>query len=182
MSMSEKSQNVFGIVAEFSSPQSLVDAASQLKASGYSSYDAHSPFPIHGMDDAMGLKLSVLPWIVLFGGFFGLTGGFGLQTWVATTAYPLIISGKPLFSYPAFIPVTFELMILFSAFGAVFGMFFLNKIPMLYHPVFKHSRFYKVTSDGFFISVEAKDSQFDVDKTTGLLKTLGGEHIEVLEQ
>ena len=175
-------EEVFGIVAEFSSPQSLVDAARQLKETGYTVYDAHSPFPIHGMDDAMGLQLSVLPWIVLTGGFFGVTGGFGLQTWVSTTAYPLIISGKPLFSFPAFIPVAFELMILFSAFAAVFGMFFLNKIPMLYHPVFKHSRFYKVTSDGFFISVEAEDKQFDINNTSQLLKSLGGEHIEVLEQ
>jgi hypothetical protein len=170
------------IIAEFKDPGALLKAAEATQAAGYKKYDAYSPFPIHGMDDAMGLGQSKLGWIVLCGGTFGLTFGFGLQTWVATEAYKLVISNKPLFSFQAFIPVTFELMVLFSAFCAVFGMFALNKLPEFYHPLFRSNNFRKVTSHGFFIGIEAEDPQFDRDKVESFLKEIGGGSIEVVEE
>lgn len=173
---------VKGIIAEFKDPGALLKAAEATHAAGYKNYDAYSPFPIHGMDDAMALGQSKLGWIVLCGGAFGLSLGFGLQTWVATQAYKLVISNKPLFSFQAFIPVTFELMVLFSAFCAVFGMFALNKLPEFYHPFFRSNNFRKVTSHGFFIGIESQDPQFDQSKVEAFLKDLGGDSIEVIEE
>jgi hypothetical protein len=173
--------SVYGIIAEFKNPGDLLKAAKATQTEGFKKYDAFSPFPIHGMDDAMSLEGSKLGWIVLCGGAFGLSLGLGLQAWVATTAYPLVISGKPLFSYQAFVPVTFELMILFSAFSAVFGMFALNKLPEHYHPLFTSKNFAKVTSHGFFIGIEANDEKFDVKASADFLKKIGGENIEVIE-
>ena len=112
---------VYGILAEFKSPLSLLKAAKQVNLAGYTKYDTYTPFPIHGMDDAMGLRPTIMGWLVLGGGITGLTVGFGIQTWVSIYGYKLIISGKPFFSYPAFVPVTFEIMVLFSAFATVFG-------------------------------------------------------------
>ena len=123
------SNKMFGTLAEFDSPKSLMHAAEAVRDAGYKKFDVYSPFPIHGMDDAMGLRPSIMGWLVLGGGITGLLAGFGIQTWVSIFGYKLIISGKPFFSYQAFIPVTFELMVLLSAFGAVFGMFILNKLP-----------------------------------------------------
>ena len=151
---------LFCLLAEFKTPKELLDAASEVRKAGYHHFEAYSPFPIHGMDDAMGLKPSYLGWIVLFGGLFGASFGFGLQAWVATKAYPLVISGKPLLSTPAFIPITFELMILFSAFSAVFGMLAINKLPLFHHPVLNTKGFEKVTTDGFFLGVEAQGFPF----------------------
>ena len=148
---------------------------------GYKQFDAHSPFPIHGMDDAMKLKHSKLGWIVLVGGFIGLTGGFGMQTFMSLD-YKIIISGKPFFSYPAFIPVTFELMILISAFFTVFGMFMLNKLPEHYHPIFKSDNFRKATSHGFFISIENSDPGYDQEKIVKLMKSINGTNIEIIKE
>lgn len=174
----EKKQSVFGILAEFKSPSSLLKAAESIRDKGYDHYDVYSPFPIHGMDDAMGLKPSKLPWFVFCGGAFGLCFGFGLQTWVSTTAYPLIISGKPLFSYQAFIPVTFELMVLFSAFTTVFGMFALNKLPQHYHPLLTLDSFSSATSAGFFLVIENRSEGFDSDQVKNDLERVGGFNIE----
>eukprot|EP01043_Picozoa_sp_COSAG02_P082877 COSAG02_NODE_21010_length_806_cov_1.360679_1_plen_126_part_10 len=113
----------YGVLAEFANPTELLLAAEKTKAAGYKHFETFSPFPIHGMDDAMGLKPSILGWIVFCGGTIGLSAGMGLQTWAQVVAYPYIISGKPLFSYPAFVPVAFELLVLFAAFATVFGMF-----------------------------------------------------------
>lgn len=168
------------IVGEFSDPKSLLKAAEALKNAGYKDFETYSPFPIHGMDDAMGLKPSILGWIVLCGGITGLTGALTLQWWTSAVDYKLVISGKPLFSYQAFVPVSFECMILFSAFCAVFGMLALNKLPKLYDSVFKHSTFHKATSHAFFVSVDDTDSQFDLTTTQTLLVQLGGQNVEVI--
>ena len=173
--------DVFGVLAEFESPAALMKAAEKVRDKGYDYFDVFSPFPIHGMDAAMGLKPSKLPWIVFLGGSFGLLFGFGLQTWVSTTAYKLIISGKPLFSYQAFIPVTFELMILFSAFATVFGMFALNRLPQHYHPLFTVDSFAKVTSHGFFLMIESKSKLFDSNDVQRELVSYGGYNIELVE-
>ena len=174
--------SLVGVLAEFSSPGTVYKAAESLRDAGYKSFEVYSPFPIHGMDDAMGLKPSPLGWIVLCGGSLGLLTGLSLQTWVATTAYKMVISGKPFFSYPAFVPVTFELMVLFSAFSAVFGMLVLNKLPQHYFPYFRSKNFKKATSHGFFVSVDARDPLFDKQKVTDFLIQLGGTSIEVIEE
>jgi hypothetical protein len=175
------SVETFGILAEFSSPSTLMKAAEQVRDKGYQYFDVFSPFPVHGMDSAMGLKASKLPWIVFVGGMFGLVFGLVLQWWVATTAYPMVISGKPLFSYQAFVPITFELMVLFAAFGAVFGMLVLNGLPRHYHPLFKITSFLSVTSHGFFLMIECKDKQFNSDQVHGELKSYGGYNIEIVK-
>ena len=173
-------EKVFGVIASYKTPGTLLKAAKLIRGKGYKNFDVYSPFPIHGMDDAMGLKPSVLGWIVFIGGTCGLLVGLGLQSWAATTAYPLVISGKPLFSYQAFVPVTFELMVLFAAFSAVFGMFVLNKLPQPYHPYFKSENFLKVTSHGFFLGIEANDEVFNLEKVKQDLIDVGGESIEVM--
>lgn len=171
----------FGIVAEFENPATLLKAARAINEKGYTQFDAHSPFPIHGMDDAMGLGNSPLGWIVFFGGLTGATVGMVLQWWTSAVDYPLIISNKPFFSFQAFIPVTFELMILFSAFATVFGMFFLNSLPRLYHGIFNAPGFSDVTSHRFFISVEASDDNFDETKTKSFLESIGALNVSVVE-
>ena len=168
----------FGIIAEFKDPTELMKAAKSVRDSGYKNFDVYTPFPVHGMDDAMGLPASKLPWLVLMSGFFGCSVGLALQIWVSAVEYPLIISNKPFLSIPAFIPVTFELTILFSAFATVFGMFALNKLPMFNHPVFNASNIKKVTDDGFFLCVFCSDSKFNTDEVEKLLTKLNGSNIE----
>lgn len=171
----------WGLLAEFDTPQALYKACERVRDEGFEHWDAYSPFPVHGLDKAMGLKPSVLPWIVLVMGLTGAGLGMLLQSWVAMEAYPLVISAKPFFSWPAFVPVTFELGVLFASFGAVFGMFHLNRIPRFHHPVFGSDRFERATDDKFFIAIEAADPRFDARKTKKFLKGLGAAHIEKLE-
>ena len=172
---------VYGILAEFRTPAELYHACERVRDAGFTRWDAHTPFPVHGLDKAMGLKRSPLPWIVLGLGLTGASLGFALQWWVHGVAYPLVISGKPYFSWPAFIPVTFEVGVLFAALGAVFGMFGLNRLPMHHHPLFRSSVFERVTDDAFFISIESWDPQFDPSATGTLLKSVGARRVELLE-
>ena len=171
----------FGMLAEFATPAELYHACEGVRDAGFTKWDAHAPFPVHGLDKAMGLKRSPLPWIVLGMGLTGLAAGFGLQWWVHTTAYPLVISGKPFFSWPAFIPITFEVGVLFAAIGAVFGMFALNRLPMHRHPLFRSRVFEHATDDAFFISIESWDPRFDPSGTRTLLESLGARNVELLE-
>jgi hypothetical protein len=170
----------FGLLGRFESPKELYKACEQVRDAGYTKWDAHSPFPVHGLDDAMGLKQSKLAFLVLATAMIGVAGGMGMQWWVATQAYPLVISGKPLFSWPAFVPVTFELGVLFGALGAVFGMFGINQLPMLHHPLFKSKLFERVSDDGFFISIESWDPKFDATKSAELLKSAGARDVELV--
>jgi hypothetical protein len=172
---------IYGLVAEFDTPGGLLKAAEGLRNSGYKKFETYSPFPIHGMDAAMGLKDSILGWIVFVFGATGLTCGFLLQTWVSVYAYKITVSGKPLFSFQAFVPVCFEVMILFSGLAAVFGMFTLNSLPELYHAMFNHPRFAIASSHGFFVSVEAEDGLYSEVETWQLLEKLGGKHIATVE-
>lgn len=170
-----------GLIAEFDSPATLLKAGTALRDKGFEQYDCHSPFPIHGMDEAMGLKRSPLGYIIALFAIIGAIIGLGLQTWVHSIEYLLIISGKPYFAWQAYIIVTFALTILFGAFGAVFGMLGLNKLPRYHHYIFYSDKFKKVTDDGFFVSIGANDKMFDKKDTTDFLKAIGGKHIEVLE-
>ncbi|MFL6264303.1 MAG: DUF3341 domain-containing protein [Thermoanaerobaculia bacterium] len=172
--------NLFGALAEFATPAELYHACEGVRDAGYTRWDAHTPFPIHGLERAMGLKASRLPWVVLVTAVLGAAAGMGLQGWVATTAYPLVISGKPFFSWPAFIPITFELGVLGGAFGAVLGMFGMNQLPTLHHPLFASKRFERASDDGFFISIESWDPQFDRDRTVDLLRRLGAGQVELV--
>ena len=174
-------KSLYGVLAEFDSTDQLLHAAEKTRLEGYKDFETFSPFPIHGMDDAMGLKSSKLGWIVFCGGACGLTTGFGLQTWAQVFAYPYIISGKPFFSYPAFVPVTFELMVLFSAFAAVFGMFALNGLPRFNHPLFDSPLMKNVTSHKFVLFISAKDKKFDREKSKLFIDSLKPDAVDMLE-
>ncbi len=168
------------LLAEFASPGLLYRACESLRDAGYEHWDAHTPFPVHGLDRAMGLRRSKLPWIVFVLAMGGALGGFALQTWVHSLAYPVVISGKPLFAWPAYIPVTFELAVLGGALGAVLGMFALNRLPRHHHPVFASPGFERASDDRFFISIEAQDARFDAAATPELLRKAGAARLEWL--
>jgi Protein of unknown function (DUF3341) len=171
----------YGALAEFDTTEAVYHACEKVRDRGFEIWDAHTPFPVHGLDKAMGIKPSKVPWIVLILALCGGSGGFALQAWINLEAYPMVISGKPYLSWQAFMPVTFELSVLLGAFGAVFGMWFLNRLPQWYHPVFKSKRFEKATDDKFFISIEATDPQFHREKTVAFLKEIGAKNVELLE-
>ena len=178
--MSEKHEKPLLILAEFENPAQLLHAAEKLKNAGYKKFDCHSPFPIHGMDEAMGMKRSPLGWIVGVVAFIALFGGFTLEWWTSTIEYPLVISGKPFFSYQAYGPVAFALMVLLSAFTALFGMMALNKLPMWYHRFFDSEKTAKITNDGFVVSIDTDDPNFDQIKTKSFLEKIGGKNLEVI--
>ena len=171
----------YGILAEFGTPAELYHACERVRDAGFTKWDAHTPFPVHGISRAMGLRRSLLPWIVLVMALTGAAAGFGLQWWVHTTAYPLVISGKPFFTWPAFIPITFEVAVLFGALGAVFGMLGLNRLPMHHHPLFQSRVFERASDDTFFISIESWDPRFDPAATRKLLESVGARSVELLE-
>jgi len=170
----------YGVLARFDGVKELFHACEKVRDAGYSRWDAHTPFPVHGLDGAMGLKSSKLPWICLVTGLTGASAGMLMQWWVAVQAYPLIISCKPLFSWQAFVPVTFEVGVLFGALGAVLGMFAINQLPMLHHPLFNSKEFEQVTDDKFFISIESWDSKFDASQTSRFLEEIGAAHVELV--
>jgi hypothetical protein len=172
---------LFGMLAEFSTPAEVYHAAEKVRDKGYKKWDVHSPFPIHGIDGAMGLGDSRVGWIALFAAITGVFGGFGMQYWINMYAQPVLIGGKPLNAYPAFIPVTFEPGILFTAFGCLLGMLALNGLPRLYHALFKSKNFHRFSDNGFFVSIEARDPRFNLNETRKLLEEIGGRNIEVLE-
>jgi len=172
---------IHGLLAEFDGPSSLMKAGKAMHDKGFEHFDCHSPFPIHGMDDAMGMKRSPLGYIIAILAITGALIGLSLQTWVHSIEYPLVISGKPFFAWQAYIIVTFALTILFGAFGAVFGMLALNKLPRYHHYLFYSDNFGKFTDDGFFVCVGTSDNNFDQKGTADFLKSLGGKNIEVLE-
>ncbi len=170
---------VYGLLAEFDSPHDLLSAVRRTREEGYREVDAYTPFPIEEISEALGHHGSPLPWIVLIGGILGATGGFTLQYWTMAVDYPLNIGGRPLNSWPSFIPITFETTILLSALFTVLGMFALNKLPMPYHPVFNVPQFARASRDGYFLSIQAVDPKFDPAATRTFLKSLNA--IEVFE-
>lgn len=172
--------NDYGLIAEFDNPHALLEAAKEMNQQGYKEYDCHSPFPIHGMDDAMGLKRSPLGYIVFIIAAVALLFGFALEWWTSSIDYPIVISGKPFFSYQAYGPVAFALMVLIGSFGTLFGMLILNKLPQFFHPLFNSSKFEKITDDGFFISLSSEDERFDAKESKSFLEKIGGRNIEVI--
>jgi hypothetical protein len=185
------------ILAEFKSTHDVLHAAEKVRDAGYVRWDTHTPFPIHGMDRAMGLRDSRLGWIVLAFALTGLTGAFTMMHWMNGVDYPTVVGDKPpgapfydtLISWtdrigalPSMVPIMFELTILLSAFGAVLGMFHLNKLPHHHHPVFESDRFRLASDDRFFISIEADDPKFDLEKTRALLAGAHAANVEVIEE
>jgi hypothetical protein len=170
-----------GYLAEFLDVDSVMTAAEQVRDAGYTRWDVHSPFPVHGIDEAMGIRRTILPWLVLAGGLAGLGGSLLMQWWMNAHDYGFMVAGKPLFSLPAFIPIMFECTVLLASLTAVFGMLMLNKLPMLYNPLFKSDRFRRVTNDRFFIVLDATDPNFDEYESEQLLKSLNPVAIEKVE-
>jgi hypothetical protein len=163
---------LYGLMTMFDNPDDLVSAAQKTYDAGYRKMDAYSPFPIHGLSEAVGYRKRILPWIVLAGGIFGCIAGFTLQYWVSVSALPLNVGGRPLNSWPAFIPVTFECTILGAALSAVLGMLALNGLPRPHHPVFNQPRFAMATRNRFFLCIETADPLFDREKTGKYLEEL----------
>ena len=170
--MATRASSTYGLIAEFDDPTSLVDATTRARSAGYRHMDAYSPFPIEELHEALGAGHTRLPLIVLIGGLIGCIGGYALQYWASAFAYPLNVAGKPLHSWPAFIPVTFECTILGAALSAVLGMLALNGLPMPYHPVFNVPRFALASRNRFFLCIESKDPKFDLESTRRFLETL----------
>lgn len=172
-----KEPELYGVVAEFADANAILSAATKAHEAGYRTMDAYSPVPVHGLDEALGRKRSKLAWMVFCGGLTGCLAGFGMQVWMAHIDYPWNVGGRPTFSWPAFIPVTFECTILFSAITAVFGMFGLNGLPRPHHPIFNTPNFDRSTLDHYFLCIEAKDARFDEGAVTEFLKGLGPEAV-----
>ena len=170
-----------GLLAEYESVDAILKAARAVRRAGFTRWDVHSPFPIHGIDYAMGIRPTVLPWLVLCGGLTGLASAILLQWYCNAYDYKFLISGKPIWSLPANIPVIFECTVLCAALTAVFGMLGLNRLPQLYNPLFKSERFRRVTNDRFFIVIDATDPEFDEADTTKMFKELGAISVERIE-
>jgi hypothetical protein len=164
-------------MAEFDSADELLAATRRARAAGYREMDAYSPFPVEGLAEALGSHHTLVPWITLSGGVLGALTGFGLQTWVHVVALPINVGGRPMLSWPMFIPVTFELAVLFAGLFTLVGLLVLNGLPHPYHPVFNVARFNRATRDRFFLCVEARDPQFE--RARGFLEHLGA--IEVAD-
>jgi hypothetical protein len=162
----------FGLMAEFGTAQALLDAAAATRKAGYTKTDAHSPFPIHGMEEALGIKERLVAPIVLMGGLTGAVAGYGLEYWTQVIAQPLNIGGRPYHSWVSFIPPAFETTILFAAFAAVLGMLALNGLPQPYHPVFNAPSFDRASQDRFFLVIESADARFDAMGTRQFLQSL----------
>jgi len=162
-----------GLMAEFDNADALLAASKKTYAAGYRRLDAFSPFPVHGLSEAVGYRKRLLPWLVLAGGILGGLGGFALQYWVSTVELPMNVGGRPLNSWPSFIPVTFECTILGAALTAVLGMLALNGLPRPNHPVFNVARFSRASTNRFFLLIESADAQFDLTGTRQFLEELG---------
>lgn len=168
-------------LAEFETPGACMHAAEKLRDAGYKDFDTHTPFPVHGMDKAMGLSDSKLGLIVFPIGLTGTTLAFLMMWWMNGVDYPLVIGGKPPYSLPSQIPIMFELTILLSAFATVFGMFHLNRLPRHHHPLFNSERFARFSDDKFFVSVESTDAKFDLERTKSLLEGAHATHVELVK-
>ncbi len=172
---------LYGVMAEFENPTDLVAAARRVYAAGYRRINGYSPYPIEELSEAIGFTHTSLPLIVFIGGVLGALAGFGMQYWIEVIDYPLNVGGKPYNSWPAFIPITFEMTVLFAAFAAVLGMLVLNKLPQPYHPVFNVPNFAMATRDRFFLAVEANDPKFDHAEVVALLKSLDALEVNDVE-
>ena len=173
--------SLYGVLAEFDTPDELLAATRGARQAGYRQMDAYTPFPVEGLAEALGFQRTGLPFLVLLGGIVGGIGGYLMQYWIAAIDYPLNVGGRPLHSWPSFIPVTFELTILVAALAAVLGMLALNGLPMPYHPLFNVPRFELATRNSFFLCIEARDPKFDRDETRRFLESVKAREVSDVE-
>ena len=181
--MSTTVKRVYGYVAEFESASALHKAAAKVRDAGYRKWDCHTPYPVHGLDEAMGIRRSILPYLVFFGGLTGLATAFLLAYITQVAIYPTVVQGKPanIFTVPAFFPIMFELTVLFSGFTTLFGLLALCGLPRLHHPIFGSRQIHRATDDGFFVVIEARDPRFSAEGTRGFLEGIGGRNVELVE-
>jgi hypothetical protein len=173
---------VYGVIASFAEPEALLRASNAAREAGFKRMDAFTPFPVHGIEEALGIPRTKLPYLVLVCGILGGLAGYALQYYCAVIAYPLNIGGRPLHSWPAFIPVTFETTIIGAAFSAVFGMLAFNGLPTPYHPVFNVPEFGLASRDRFFLLIEARDKKFDAEETLRFLQQQSPLHASVVHR
>jgi hypothetical protein len=173
--------SLYGLMAEFDKPEALIEASRRAHEQGYRRFDAYTPYPVEGLTEALGFHKTRVSLIVLIGGITGCLTGFFLQYYVAVIDYPLNIAGRPLNSWPSFIPITFEVTVLFAALSAVFGMLALNGLPTPHHPVFNVPRFALASKDRFFLAIEARDPKFDTEATRQFLQSLGAREVSDVE-
>lgn len=175
-------ETVYGIMAEFSDPAATYHAAEKMRDAGYKAWDVYSPFPIHGIDEAMGLRTSRVP---LMCGILGLSGaglGYLFQWWVSTRGYATVVQGKPFGAWQPLMPIIFEFGVIFTSFTALLGMLAFNRLPMWYHPLMKKERFLKASDDRFIICIESRDPKFDPAGTRKLLENAGGFNVDLVEE
>src|SRR5262245_12195884 len=165
-----EAERVAGVMAEYTTPDALIEAAEKVRDQGYQKWDCYTPFAVHGLDDAMGIRMTILPGLVLAAGCTAFAIAAFFQYWSNGVDYPWVISGKPLFSYPAYFPVTFEFTVLLSAFTCFFGVLLFNQLPLYYYPTFRVDRFRRATNDRFFVYIESRDKQFELGKAQALLE------------
>ena len=173
-------EDIFGVAAEFDEAEPLLDAARRAQKAGYTVMDAFSPFPIDGLADAVGMRTNRVSLTTLLGGVFGGCFAYFMLWFVNTIDYPLNVGGRPFHSWPSFVPITFELTVLFAAFGALLGMLVFNRLPELYHPVFNAPNFDRASQDRFFIVIEKEDPLFDATSTANFLRTLRPLNVSVV--
>ena len=171
---------VHGALAEFDTPEELVQAAERAYAEGYRKMDAYAPFPVEGLAEAIGYKKNWVAFCVLIGGICGVTGGYGLLYWITVIAYPHNVGGRPLHSWPAYIPITFECMILLASLTALVSMLAMNGLPKPYHPVFNVPEFARASTDKFFLCLESSDPKFRTEDALQFLRSVGGEEVTVV--
>lgn len=172
---------LWGLLAQYENPHALYQACEKVRDGGFANWDACTPFPVHGLEKAMGLKPSKLPWVVLSVGLAGSTFMLWFQSWIAGNVYPIIVGGKPLFSMPAFVPIWYEITVLSSCLAAFFGNWVLNGLPRPHHPAFNNKSFERVTDDKFFILIEATDPNFEANRTKEFLTGTGASRVEWVE-
>lgn len=180
--MTAKTPTPYAILAEFETPADVMHAAEKVRDQGFTRWDVHSPYPIHGMDDAMGIKNSKVGFFSFTGGVIGFTTGMVMIWWMNSVDYPILIGGKPMFSPMGAFPPSYELTILLGSFGTLFGMFFLNRLPRWYNPLLKNERFKKATHDRFYIVIETSDPKYSESEIRKLLSAQGSKHIELVEE
>jgi len=172
----------YGLIAEFTTPADAMHAAEKVRDAGFRKWDVFTPYPVHGMDQAMGLKNSKVGWFSFIGGVSGYTLGMLMIWFMNAVDYPILVGGKPMFSPFYAFPPSYELTILLGSFGSIAGMLFLNRLPRLHHPLLKNVRFQMVTHDKFFVVIETADPKYSETETRKLLESLGSKHIEVVEE
>jgi hypothetical protein len=171
---------IYGVIGEFDTPEELVEAGKRIYGMGYRKLDAMTPFPVHGIDDAIGIPRSHLGWIVICVGLMGSATALLLMWWCGTINYPLVIGGKPLFDFSFAIPITFELTVLFSAFASLLGMLAINGLPRLYHPSMNYRNAHRATDDKFLLVIEASDPKFEAEQVSADMKSVGAGLVEVV--